>query len=367
MNQPRQLLWKTVVRQYYRQNAGFFLFFFLFFFGLVAPSQQLAYHYTLIRGILYTPPFLALVLLCWGLYAAKCSRWIISLIQSPDHAFLHLLSLLGKPKAFRLLLEIQIMLFLPVILYTIAVVIIAVFQSTWIPAILVICFIISVCLTSTSLYQRVLFYPDKWINIPFLRQSGKLETSPSYWSILMRYLLTQHKALLTGIKLFGCGTLYLLLKIQIRGDYDVRMPFLVFSVALLGHGALIYQMRRMEEERLFFYGGLPVPLFGRLLQYMILYLLVLLPEIITIGWSMPDHIRIKDALAFVLAGYGTLLLLNSCLFMLRPRISDLIKLSLGIFGILYFGVLSDGLILLSGLFLLTAGSLFFRGYCRRDE
>jgi len=81
---------------------------------------------------------------------------------------------------------------------------------------------------------------------------------------------------------------------------------------------------------------------------------------------MPDHIRIKDALGFVLAGYSTLLLLNSCLFIGSLQRSDFIKLNVGIFGILYFGVLSDNLSLLSGFFLLTAGGLFFRGYCRKE-
>jgi hypothetical protein len=197
------------------------------------------------------------------------------------------------------------------------------------------------------------------------RKTTQKEYIP-YWSFLFRGLVTRHKALLAGIKLFGCGILYLLLKIQTADDYDIRMPFLLFTVALLGHGALIYGTRRMEEEKLLFYRSMPVPLFKRLLQYMILYLLVFLPEIITIGWLMPDHIRIKDALGFVLAGYSTLLLLNSCLFIISLQRSDFIKLSLVIFGILYFGVLSDELILLSGLFLLTAGSLFFRGYCRME-
>ncbi|HVU57670.1 MAG TPA: hypothetical protein VHD83_21555 [Puia sp.] len=366
MKHLRPILWKALVRQYYLQNAGFFLFFFLFFFGIVAPSQQPAYHYALILGILNTPALLALTLFCWLLYAMKCSRWIIGLLQSPDHAFLHVLPHAGKIRAFRLLLEIQAALFLPVMLYAMVVVVIAYIQAARITVLLIFCFIICVCLISAILYWYELFYPGRLIRLPVLYRTAAKRRYTPYWSFLLRGWATQHKALLAGIKLLGCGILYLLLKIQTPDDYDIRMPFLVFSVALLGHGALIYQTRRMEEEKLLFYRSLPVSLFKRLLQYMTLYLLVFLPEIITVGWLMPDHIRIKDALGFVLAGYSTLLLLNSCLFIARLQRSDMIKLSIGIFGILYFGVLSDGLILLSGLFLLTAGSLFFGGYCRKE-
>jgi len=366
MTYPRSVLWKVLIRQYYRQNAGFFLFFFLFFFGIVAPSQQLAYHYAIILGILYTPALLALVLFCWLLYAIKCIRWIITAQQDPEQSFLHVLPLVGRMRTFRLLLEIQMVFFLPIILYAMAVVVIACIQTVWPVAVLIICFIVGICLISAVLYWYELFYPGRLIRMHFLYGKTTRKQYISYWSFLFRGLVSQHKALLAGIKLFGCGILYLLLKIQTPGDYDIRMPFLVFSVALLGHGALIYQTRRMEEEELLFYRSMPVPLFNRLLQYMILYLLVFLPEIITIGWLMPDHIRIKDALGFVLAGYSTLLLLNSCLFIGSLQRSDFIKLSVGIFGILYFGVLSDNLILLSGFFILTAGSLFFRGYCRKE-
>jgi hypothetical protein len=360
----RSVLWKTLIRQYYRQNAGFFLFFFLIFFGIVEPSQQVTYHYAIVLGIIHTPAMLALVLFCWLLYAIKCVRWISGLQQSPDHDFLLVLPVLGRIRTFRLLLEIQIVLFLPVILYAMAVIAIAAMRGTWGVAVVVAAVILSTCLVSTTLYSYMLFYPGRLTPVTILVRKIKKKTS--YWQILFRGLMAQHKALLASIKLFSCGILYLLLKIQTPDEYDIRMPFLVFSVALLGHGAIIYGTRKMEEENLLFYRSMPLSLFERLQQYMILYLLVMIPEIITIAWLTPDHIRIKDALGFVLAGYSTLLLLNSCQFIVSLRRSDLIKLSVGIFGILYFGVLSDNLILVSGLFLLTAGSLFFRGYCRND-
>jgi hypothetical protein len=160
--------------------------------------------------------------------------------------------------------------------------------------------------------------------------------------------------------------LYLLLRTQTPDDYDIRMPFLFFSMALFGHGALIYQLRRMEDQQLFFYRSLPVSLSSRMIQYAMLYLLILLPEMITLGWLTPDHIRFRDAAGFISAGYSTLLLLNGCLFIAALERSELLKLTGILFGILYFGVLSDNLILVAGLFLVAAGCLFFRGYSRRE-
>jgi hypothetical protein len=366
-NHLHKLLWKALVRQYYRQNAGFFLFFFLIFFGVIEPSQQLTYHYSLIRGMLATPPFLVGVLFFWLLYAAKCGHWIIGLQQSPDHVFLHMLPLLGKSKTFRLLLKVQIVLYLPVIVYAMAVAGVAICQSAWMDATIVSCFILLVCLTTAAMYQYDLFHPGRLQPLSFLRRRSRRRKRISYWSFLIQSLFAKHKALMAGIKVFGCGISYLLLKTQAPEDYDIRMPFLIFSMALFGHGALIRKVRRMEQQRLLFYRNMPVSLAGRWMQYGIFYLLVLLPEVITIIWLTPDHIRLKDALGFVLAGHSTLLLLNSCLLIAALQKGDLLKLIFVLFGILYFGVLSDNLILLSGLFLVAAGSLFFRGYCRWED
>lgn len=334
---------------------------------MVAPSQQLAYHYALIRGMLATPPFLILVLFFWLLYATKCSQWITGLQRGPDHIFLHMLPLMGKIKTFRLLLEVQVMLFMPVILYTLIIVSVALHESAWVPAAVVSFFILSVCLAAVAFYQYDLFHPGSLKQLSFLNRAGKQRRRAPYWSFLLRSFFSAHKALLAGIKLFGCGILYLLLKTQRPDSYDVRLPFLSFSMALFGHSVLIHQLRRMEEQRLLFYRGMPVSLLIRWMQYGILYSLVLLPEMVTIAWLTPAHIRLRDALGFALAGYSTLLLLNSCLFIAVLRRNDFLKLTFGLFGILYFGVLSDNLILLSGLFLLMAGSLFFRGYCRWED
>jgi hypothetical protein len=371
MRHPRHLMWKTFVRQYYRQNVGFFFFFFIIFFGIVGPSQQLAYHYALIRGILDAPSLLALVLFLWLLYSAKCSRWILGLLHSADHTFLHILPLLGRTKTFRLLLMIQAALYLPIILYATAILIIAFSCSSRAPAIILVAFISAICLGSSALYQYALFHPGDLTRLTFMirpadRRPVRKKYTP-YWSFLLRGFLTEHTALLTGIKIFACGILYLLLSMQTQNDYDIRMPFLFFSMALFGHGALIYQLRKMEDQQLFFYRSLPVSMINRMTQYAVLYLLVLLPEMITLGWLTPDHIRVRDAAGFVFAGYSTLLLLNGCLFIAALERSELLKLTGILFGILYFGVLADHLFFISGLFLVAAGCLFFRGYAQREE
>src|SRR5258708_2222081 len=370
MSTPFLLLLRSLVKPFYRQNAGFFLFLFLIFFGVVAPSQQPAYHYALILGMLDAPVFLGIVLTALFLYALKCNNWVASSLQDPDFSFLNLLSRLDKRRSFLWLLAVQIMLFLPVSVYAVAVSSVAIYKGRYGVALMVQLYIILLCLTGAGRYRYAVYHPGglgrSLLSFlpPSLRNRRLTGTAPPYWSFFIRSLFHANKALLLGLKLSGCAILYLLLKDQYPAYYDFRMPFLIYSLVLFGHGVLIYRCRELEEKRLLFYRGLPVSLLGRFIQFGWLYFLLSMPEMLTIGWLTPASVHLKDAFGFILSGYSVLLLLHSVLGVVPLKMGDFLKLSLGIFGILYACVLGDVLILLAGCFFVVAGGLFWWGYGR---
>ena len=91
---------KILLSAYYRQNAGFFLFLFVVFFGIVAPSQQLAYHYALILGMLAAPAFLFVVGVAWLLYAGKVFRFVTRVIDSREGLLLYQLKSLPPRRCY---------------------------------------------------------------------------------------------------------------------------------------------------------------------------------------------------------------------------------------------------------------------------
>ena len=357
------ILNKILARSFYRQNAGFFLFLFLVFFGVIAPSQQPAYHYALIRGILAAPGFFFLVCAAWLLYALKAARFVTQTIDSPESLFLHTLNELPIGRRYRLLLEVQLLLFLPVWMYSLVISAVAWYKGAWQIAILVQVYIVLICGAAAAWYLHRLMHP--------VSPASRLSTRPirrhtPYWSILLRYLFSENKALLAGIKIFGCAMLYALLKEQGPGDYDIRMACLAYCLALFGHGMLLYRCRELEATRLLCYRALPVSVTGRFLHYCLFCLLLLLPEMLVLGWLMPFHIRVIDVLELLLSGYAVLLLLNSVLAVIPLGAGDFLKGCLVIFGIWYGCVLGGFLIAMSGFFFFTAAILFFRNYSRYE-
>jgi hypothetical protein len=363
MKDVRFILNKTLIKSFYLQNAGFFLFLFLVFFGVIAPSQQPAYHYALIRGILAAPGFFLLVCLAWLLYALKAAGFVTRTIDAPENLFLHMLKGLSGRRCYRLLLAVQVLLFLPVWGYSLAISAVAWHQGAWPTAILVQVYIALICGAATAWYHHRLMHPVT----PARRLTKRpLRRHTPYWSILLRYLFSENKALLAGIKIFGCAMLYALLKEQGPGDYDIRMACLAYSLALFGHGMLLYRCRELEATRLLCYRALPVSVTGRFGHYALFCLLLLLPEMLVLGWLAPFHILVIDALELLLSGYTVLLLLNSVLAVIPLRAGEFLKLCLVIFGIWYGCVLGGQLIAMSGFFFFTAAILFFRGYSRYE-
>ena len=113
------LLNKVFVRAFYQSNAGFFLFFFFVFFGAVQGGSLIAYHLSLMTSILDSSITLAIVLFCWFLYHLKCLGFLFNAIDRADGQFLYNLQALGKQKQWWLYLAIYILLYAPILLYSI--------------------------------------------------------------------------------------------------------------------------------------------------------------------------------------------------------------------------------------------------------
>jgi hypothetical protein len=368
---------KTLVRSFFLQHAGFFLFLFIVFFGIVAPSQQLGYHYALIRGILEAPGFLALVSFAWLLYAGKVMQFVFRMLDSPEGLFLCRMRCLAPAQCYRLLLRVQHRLFLPVSGYAAIITGVAIWRDAWVEAVVVILYVAAICGVSATLYYRRLGNPGRISGRAFQRVTGgrrafrrvaggRWRVPVPYWSILLRFLAARNGWLLAVIKVLSCGLLYLLLRLQTPEDHDLRAVYFTYSMALFGHGILLLRCRKLEARRLLFYRTLAVSLATRLGQYGLFCLLLLLPEMLVLGWMTPNPIRIIDVLELAVTGYSLLLLVNGCLLIIPLRVSDFLKLWLVLLGIWYGCVLGGSLIAMSGFFVGAAVFLMAAGYYRVD-
>lgn len=366
MNITRIILVKSLVKPYFRQNGGLILFLYFMMFlvvGELDSAGPLAYHYSLIRATLTDPGILILVSIAWLIYARKCERFIVRTLGRPDYQFLYILSRRHAGSVYLLLLWAQFLLFLPVTFYVSIIVGVGIHQHWYAPVLLVILYLAGLFLLCARWYLYLLQNPGASRFCLRWKIRGSFPNR-FYWSFFIRYLFTKRKVLLLTIKLYSCGTLYMMIVHQLPFEYDLRMIILFYSFGLLGHGILIYRCRELENARLSFYRGLPVSLSGRFAQYGCLYLLLFFPEIITIGCLTPDYLHCADAFALFFFGYSVLLLMNSLLFIRLFVILEYLKIVTGLFLLIYIGVLIGIIPWLAVLFLALSAYLFFSRYYR---
>jgi hypothetical protein len=313
--------------------------------------------------MLETPIFMALVGLAWLLYGLKVRRFVTGVLGSSDMLWSYKINVLPRGLVFRYCWLVQMLLFLPVSGYALIVAGVAIHRKEAAQAQGIVGFVMLLILLATMEMRHRLKYPG----------SGKDDStrplhrrSTPYWSILLRYLFAENAGLLAAIKVFGCALLYLLLRLQEPGDYDLRMPFLAYSLATFGHGILLYRCRQFETTRLVCYRSLPVSGIRRFAQYGLFCFLLLVPETGVLGWLTPHPIQVIDSFAFMLSGYSLLLLLNSLLLAFSLTATDYLKACLALFGILYCCVLGKFLIASSGFCFFMAAIIFFRGYARYE-
>jgi hypothetical protein len=355
------ILIRFIIKPFYRQHAGFFTFLFIVLFGAVGRVDGAGlfdYHFSLIRSMFKNSFVLLLILFLWLLYAKKCEQFILNILRRPEYSFLQMFDQIETKKMYLQLIMVQILLFLPIIAYAILIGIAGIQLHAYMPLGILLFYLVSLCLLSARWYLYHIQNPGLSEEIK-KRKINLKSAETSYWNFFIRYIGENKKLLFTGIKIFSCGILYGMLVNQTGTDYELDMIILFFSVGILGHGLLIHHIRDLEETRLSFYRSIPVSLFNRFVQYAAFYLILLLPEIFTIGLLTPNHIRYSDALLFVFFSYSLLLFMHSLLFIQFFPMKAYLKIILCLYLIIYCSILISSFLWLC-IFLFLSSLIIFR-------
>ncbi len=303
----------------------------------------LEYHFTLIRAMLTDYKFLAFVLTAWLLYALKCEQFMAEKLQGKNYVFISLLNTKKTSFVFPRMLQVQLMFFLPVILYAVICIWIGITHQWYVHTLIVVLFILILSLAGAWRYDRMIRKNGIIRSLP-LWKINSLVSKKFYARFVLQYIETRQKMLFLAIKLFSCLLLFGMLLNHSKEEYDMSMFLLFYSFGLMGHGVLIYKIRQMEEFNLGFYRGLPVSLSSRLIQYATLCLILLIPEIIIITLMTPAHLDIVHALLMIFFGWGTLILLNSLLFIRLFKPFTYLKI-ISLFYLMVFIAVLTGLII----------------------
>ena len=350
------ILQKVLVNHFYKVNAGFFLFFFFLLFGVVKGGQLIDYHLSLIHGMIESAVFLACVIFIWLLYTLKCVNHITKQLTEPRQRFLITLNTLSAKEQYLYMLFVHVQVYMPVLLYALLVASIAarqhLFGSMWV----VLISNMAMIFFSAIIYRR---YLQRNISESVLK---KISVRPFFpkplFSIPIWFIQKERTPMLLITKFFTLLLLYGFINLYEPDAPDIRPIILIMMLIIVSHAAIIQQIRCFEEERMLFTKNLPVPFIKKFIHLLLMYLLLLLPELGFMWKGFGLHFQLTDLPQIILFSISLPAFFHGILLMKDADNESYYRILFGICAFLFFVILYNPGIILPFVILLVAYSLY---------
>lgn len=329
------ILYKTLVREYYRQNTGFLFLVLMFGFGILRPEDHIA-----LASYVFASPFLlVLVFGLWALYHLKTLFFVRQRFLWDSHSFLYELVLIPATARRFLLWAVQMMLWLPVVAYAAFVGYFGWKTGQRSAVLLTGGYLLLLPLTGVGAYEYRLFRPNPDTRLNQLSAYINRRFTKPYWSYFVLYLFNQAPVLLFLTKAFTCAVVVGVCRLYPTDSYDERLLSLAGAVIGMVHLVILLHLYEFEHVQLPLLRNLPLSPGKRFVHYSCLFTLLILPEILFLFRYLPQGVSFLYALEWCGLLIGLLWLIFGRFLQKHHTMEHLLKLGVYAFVALYFLVM----------------------------
>jgi hypothetical protein len=353
-------LLNVLVKQFYVINAGFFLFVFFVFFGMVYGGQLIAYHQSLITGMISSPVFMGFVWVAWLLYNLKCILFCTGIIREADSSYIYTLKAVPASMQMPVYLLVATLQYMPVLAYSFFVVYMAANRSMPVTAMLVVTYqLLMVVFAARMLFisinkSNIASIPQKIMAITRSWQGLKL----GYHGFLLGNIFYAKKMAFMIVKIFSL----LLLSVSFvrNGDhFDEDLFSIFFQLIFVSHAILVFYCVDFSETQLQFSRNLPVALHKVAARYLFSYSILLLPEAAFMLINNHSNLPFTEIILLYGTAVSTLFLYTAILYESRLDMESYMLFVFIVFLMIFF-LQKTGLHLLALLAILITAIAVFR-------
>ena len=272
-----QILNKVMVKQFYLQNAGLFLFAFLFLFGIVDAGHLVSYHLSLMYSMISLPLFLFIVMLLWMLYNIRCIAFCSAAVQAADGSFLYRLRGLSITVQLVLYLVVSASLYLPVFVYACVLAKVALPIKSIVSWQVMFWQLMMICMGAASLFIVINKTSESFITRVTAAVGKTFRVNIGYPAFLLAYILHERKAALAIVKIFSLLMLGMLM-VRNADGFDADLFAIFYPLTVVAHATLVLQCVSFNETLLHTNRNLPLHWLKVAAMYGFTWLMILLPE-----------------------------------------------------------------------------------------
>jgi hypothetical protein len=232
---------------------------------------------------------------------------------------------------------------------------VAVRQSRAVIGLLIVGFNLLLCSSASWLSVRKLNHPSSF-HIPLLARIKLPFRKPLFWFYL-GFIMNDALLILVITKLFSYFALFGFFQIPLD-HYENRIPLMGLLIGMAAHAVLVYEIRKWEDSYLSFAKNLPMTLSARYLLLVILYAIVITPEMFLLA---TNHVHLVDGVLTIVFGISLLLFFHAMLYPVNMDMDRYIQYVLITF-LLGFALILFKLSLLLVLVCFTLSSSWYRRY-----
>lgn len=301
---------KIFARGFYTAHAGLLTVGFFVMFGMVEPGQIVNYHKTLMLTMVSSPLMMAVVFAAWFIYTVKCWHYVNGQIGGINQQFLFYSSnAFDRKQQFKSWFYMQSVLSLPISVYGFIAAGVGMAHHFYVLSFALLLYLTLLAAISARLYMRTINKlidggAQSWF-FTFISKWSK-----PWFSLFIYNVFDKHKIAWLVTK----GISYLLITgfFLLFADvaHDVRVAGIAILSVAVAHVRLIFENRAFEEKWLSFTRNLPYSRAQLFINFIQVYLVLLLPEVIWLFSRFNPVIAVE----LLLAGIGTLMLFHCLLY-----------------------------------------------------
>jgi len=303
------ILGRVIVREFYRANAG--LFFLVI--GIGAGFMRAYEHIALAEFFSASPILMLVPISIWTIYLLNVLKFNRDILKRKENEFIFHITLLPPSQKWAGLFVTLFYQLLPITIYGIFLMAFSIrngFMDTLLMNVLSLLLLI---FFGTLALSHALHHPNQEKKTNFLNRFLNVSVTKPYFMFFPEWIARREPLMLFGTKAFACLILLGVTQLYKTDEYDLRLLALGVVIAFAAQVVLVWEMHRFDNFHFSLNRNLPLTLSKRLSQFLIAFVLLVLPELgMTIknfpvelnGWSLIQSILF--AMSIPIFFYGLL-------------------------------------------------------------
>lgn len=357
-NPLTNVLNKIFVRGFYKAHAGILLFTFLVLFGAVPGDMLLSYHKALMIAFLTSPLLLSVVFAVWLLYVFKTWHYTAGQLAAPHHQFLfYSISAYSWRSQFFSWFIVQFNMLMPVIVYSGITVGVGVAHHCYLAASGIALYLSLLCIAGALFCVKLTHTLPEGSKLSLFLRFGHSMPKP-YFSLFIWHIFNQKKLTYCIIKVISWLIITAVFALFADVKHDARVAGIAVLAIVIAHVGIVFEERVFEETFLRFGRNLPYTRWSLFGGFLLVYLIMLLPEIIWL-YTRFDPLFATQLMVFALS---SIILFHSLLYRIGLSMDIYMQWVLGLFMLIFWIIMFKAMLFATMLCSSVAFALFYVNY-----